>query len=302
MLAGVLFSALVTVVRLGLGFEATGIFANRNHQALFLSTAFPLINAWLSQGEARPSTFVRHWIAACASAFVLVVVPLTGSRAGAFLSVLSLALSIGVFFRFWRPWIAGNRALILRAAVAIVALMVTFVLSGRATSISRLLDGSGEPEQRFQLLPVVLHQAMAMMPVGSGFGAFDEVFRSVEPDWALHQTYFNHAHNDLAEMFLTGGVAGLLLVLGVLLLWFRGIWRVFRSEKPLQARSATWAGAIIMLLIFLASLVDYPLRTSLIGAQFIIAAAWLLDPPDDGKRSIWSAGSHFTRRKRSSNR
>jgi O-antigen ligase len=114
------------------------------------------------------------------------------------------------------------------------------------------------------------------MPVGSGFGSFDPVFRGFEPDSSLDVRFFNHAHNDLLELAISGGAIALLLLAVFVVWWIVRSWAAFRPYRN-RARSAlvARAGAIMIAILFLASLVDYPLRTPLMAAIFAVAAAWL---------------------------
>jgi Na+/H+ antiporter NhaD/arsenite permease-like protein len=113
------------------------------------------------------------------------------------------------------------------------------------------------------------------------------VFRGIEPDWALKPTFFNRAHNEVLETAITGGIAALAAV-SVFLLWFlrhlfrawRGIGRVTGYEAGQGTGKASDValarlGSVVVLLLLLASLVDYPLRTPLLGAVLALAVAWL---------------------------
>lgn len=112
------------------------------------------------------------------------------------------------------------------------------------------------------------------MPIGSGFGSFDPVFRMYEPDELLHPGYFNHAHNDWLELALTGGLPALLL-LAAFILWAG--WRLYSSfrtpasDPALRVRS----GGLVLLVLAGASVSDYPLRTPILAALLALACAWL---------------------------
>ena len=68
-----------------------------------------------------------------------------------------------------------------------------------------------------------------------------------------------------------------LILLGLFLLWFA--WTalsVFRTWRQ-QSRTIAFGrlGAVMILLLLLASLVDYPLRVPIISMLFAIACGWL---------------------------
>jgi O-antigen ligase len=113
--------------------------------------------------------------------------------------------------------------------------------------------------------------------VGSGFGSFDPVFRVYEPDGLLSPNYLNHAHNDLLELAMVGGLPAM-----VLLVWFlvwlgtRGIAALRRSDGRTNTRMAR-LGLLMLVMMLLSSLVDYPLRTPLVAAICAVACGWLAE-------------------------
>ena len=65
--------------------------------------------------------------------------------------------------------------------------------------------------------------ADAYLPFGAGLGAFDTVFRSVEPLAELDPTYFNQAHNEYLETWLEAGWSGIALIIaGVVVIEMSG--------------------------------------------------------------------------------
>ena len=90
----------------------------------------------------------------------------------------------------------------------------------------------------------------------------------------LRPQYMNHAHNDFVELFLTGGLPFVLLLAASLAVVVRNYFRGSaedRSEVSLMFRRL---GAVILLLLFLASSYDYPLRTPLMAAIFALSLVW----------------------------
>lgn len=257
--------------------SAVGFFANRNHQAAFLATGFPVLRLWTLLGKGPGAASRRYFIAATAALFLLVVILVTGSRSGLLVAVASIAATImtaplplpqGRFSPAQRRWIAAG-------AIAVpLALALLVIVFGKGLAFNRFVDDNLLAEKRVTFLPIMLDIARAFWPWGSGFGSFDPVFRSFEPEWALSARYFNHAHNDLLELILTGGLPAV-AVLAAFLLWMgrRSLWaiRADVSEAALSAR----VGAIAASVWLLASLTDYPLRTPLAGAAFAIAVFWM---------------------------
>lgn len=255
-----------------------GFLANRNHQAVLLAAALPLLRAWTLLPPRHIDPTRRLFIAAAAALPMVLVIAVSGSRAGILLGAIALlaAALMGPAGISGQP--RGARPLALRLAVVAipVALVAAAALLGRGTGIERMVGSPGEEsEARFAYLPLMLRIARDFLPWGSGFGSFDPVFRSYEPDDFLGPRYFNHAHNDLLELGMTGGIPALLALLAFLV-WFG--WRSvvaarLSADRP-PVRIAR-AGAIVLLFFLGASLVDYPLRAPLIMAVAAIAACWL---------------------------
>ena len=286
----VLFSAVLGVAQLGEGqvpllrvyrvFTAgqpSGVFANRNHQALLLALGLPVLAVWA--GRARTSS-ARHipssgrMAIALGGGIVIVMASLaTGSRAGVAL-LLPAAASAAFFLRTSMParskW---RRVTWAAAATAIVVAIGAMVLADRSESIARLFTSDTVSDKRAGNLAALLEMGRTFFPVGSGFGSFDPVFRRFEPYRTLTFTYFNEAHDDLLQVWIEGGLGGVLLMLGYLALWLRWSWCAWRStgERPTMAR----LGSVVTLLTVVASAVDYPMRTPLHAALFTVATAWL---------------------------
>lgn len=254
---------------------ADGIFANRNHQAVFLAVALVLLGSWPALTLRRPSELVPRAVAAgCASLFLFMMIVATGSRSGLLLGAAAGLFATLTFVRGVAPG-RGRRLSFLALPVAAVLALAAMVLGGRAASLDRLLGVDLAGEQRLSSLPTLVRLLRDYLPMGSGFGTFDPVFRTAEPDALLHYGYFNHAHNDAIELVLTGGVPAAVLGMTVLGWWVWASWRVFavpgRAPEILLGR----AGSATMALLGAASLSDYPLRTPLLGGLFVIAACWL---------------------------
>lgn len=258
---------------------ATGVFANRNHWALLLACAFPLIALWTRRpGQEMPTTPARQLIGLAMATSVFPLILITGSRAGLVLALgssaaaLSLALRGGRRERRW-TWPALT-AVALPFVGGIGALLLSFA-AGRDIAFQRLVTGNGQSETRIVNLPAVLDLARAYLPTGAGFGTFDPVFRQVEPLSSLEPTYLNHAHNDLIEIIIEGGVPAAVLLLAALL-WFGWLaWRAWLSIPAGPDRTWARASSIMLAAMLLASLVDYPLRTPFLSALFAVFACWL---------------------------
>ena len=270
-----------------------GLFANRNHFALFLSIGCVVAPAWAfgergdTAGTTRPRARWRGPLAFAVIVLSALIILASGSRSGVILAVLGIGgglllarHGIARDLRYYPRWVAPVAIASVVGAVALFVLVS--ILAGRAVSIDRLLTLDSGQDLRARNLPIVLTMVRDYFPVGSGYGGFDPLFRIHEPLSSLLPTYFNHAHNDFVEIVLDGGVAGLLLLTGALA-W--GIWASVEAWQTTPARSdaevaiAARMGSLILLLVLIASLVDYPARTPIIMAVTVIASTCLCSRP-----------------------
>lgn len=257
--------------------QAAGLFANRNHQALFLAVGVPLTLAWGYAPSQRLGW--RGWAAPGIVLLLSLMIIGTGSRAG--LGLLAVGL-VGGGLLIW-PTIAGmaQRAprWVLPAGVLLVltiltALLVVSVDFGRAEAIDRLLDEEVGADMRSRAFPTLMSMMMQYFPVGSGLGSFDTVFRMVEPFNVLKPTYFNHAHNDYIELLIEGGLPVIALLVSAIAWFCAASWRAWRGSATGETHIAK-TGSVVILLVLLASIADYPARTPMIMAMLAVAATWL---------------------------
>ncbi|MBB4099921.1 O-antigen ligase family protein [Sphingomonas kyeonggiensis] len=247
--------------------QPSGIFANRNHQALLLALAIPCLAVW---GVGREKT--RAMVALGAALLLVVALLATGSRAGLLLLVPSLAASA----YFSRSLFAKGRARrwAIIAVVALAAAVIgAMIAADRSASLQRLFTADAVADKRSANFAALVEMAKAFFPFGSGFGSFEPVFRRFEPFQTLTFTYFNQAHNDPLQVVIEGGLPGVLIVLAYLVFWTRHSLRAW--FRPAPANSLAQLGSVVTALCMGASVVDYPLRTPLIACVFLVASAWL---------------------------
>ena len=288
MLALIVASGLIGVLQFaGSSFEnpfvnnvansVSGTFANRNHFALFIAFGCILAPIW-AFGEQSASL----WKSVCAigmiTTFALIILA-TGSRAGVLVGVLAIILGLfsvaprvkkAVEVLPRRIWLPVSSVFI---GFLVLALVLSLVLD-RAVSVERALSLNASEDGRTAALPTIWQLTWLYFPVGAGFGTFDPLFRIYEPDHLLGPSYWNQAHNDLLAIVLDGGLPALLILCGAWVWWARQSFRVWKlpfSQQSLRAR----AGSSIILLVGLASVVDYPARTPIIMSALVVASVWL---------------------------
>lgn len=276
--------------------SAVGLFANRNHQALLLAMLIPMVLAWNRLFRPGRSLAERwQWRAELAllvlvSALVLPLVLVTGSRLGMIAAIIALLACPLLIFGLGTGAVqavsslAGRRVPLLIAGVGITLIVLTAWL-GRAVAFDRLLGTDPASEMRVRIIPTVVRMITEFWPWGSGIGSFSAVYQAYEPDALLNPTYMNQAHNDWLDVPLTSGLPGLALLLvalsGLLVAArYRASTRRNGNDGALMAR----LGLLILAVLGLGSISDYPLRVPSLACLAVIAVLWVsAKPPVSGR-------------------
>ncbi len=306
LIAGGMASAVLGIAQLAAGpdsalffYDATsseypvGFFANRNHEAAFLAIMFPALRAWSLSGQPdeattygrrsrrRPATRIapRSLIALGIGIFLIPMILTTGSRAGFVLMLLGLIAAYAVApVPLPKPKRAVERWALIAGVVGIILIVVVTIVSGRAVTLQRVLASSDvSSDLRWAYMPTMLDLIHRFWLFGSGFGSFDPVLRGSEPDALLHGRYFNNAHNDLIELLMTGGLASAVVLLAFLFWWARTAIAAFKAPGAGSGIHRARAAALMIALLLLASLLDYPIRTPLIATVLALLCAWMAD-------------------------
>lgn len=270
----------------GLG---VGLFANRNHQAAFLATLFPLLAAYLSLFKGRPDKlFFQRSMVLTGACLVFAFILMTGSRTGIVLA------AVGMAFAWWvyRPPAAQGRVVGIRGrhrsrlvglGVAAFLLVIGLVVAAKTPALQRLIDTDASSELRVQAFPIIADSIVRYFPIGSGFGTFVEAYQIVEPDGFITESYFNHAHNDFAEWLMTGGLPALVLMLWAAAMAVAACLSLIRRRKASSgdpdyaAQILGRAGFSVIAMLVLASVTDYPLRVPSILLYATLAAVWCIN-------------------------
>jgi O-antigen ligase len=266
--------------------SAIGFLANRNHAAAFLASMYPLLAVFAAAGDPPRRSGARRLVAAgrgrlaVAISAGIVIIPMllvVGSRAGLALGAIGIVLALPVYFMSKpRSERAISGRVILIGVLILAALAALSLYFARAEAIERLVTAGSRDELRFKVWPVIAGLTAKYFPLGSGIGSFVEVYQLDEPQRLLHRSYLNHAHNDWLEVVMTAGIPGALLLIAATVGWAMATLRVFRSSEGTRRDIILGrAGAVIILLMGLASIGDYPLRTPFLAAYFVICAVWL---------------------------
>jgi O-antigen ligase len=257
-----------------------GLFANRNHQALFLATMLPLLGFILATRDRRSRTGkMTGFVSFTGVMVVIAFLVILGSRAGLIAGAIGLVSFMLISMLTCRRdgWRTVQRAQLAIGAVALIAaggIIAWALFAGSAESIQRVLESSNRDEPRYTLWPIIADALPRFMPAGTGIGGYERVFQTFEPDSILHPTYSNHAHNDWLEVALTAGVPGIALLTVAVFAFLVALRRAWNLPAG-ATRGMGWIGLVIILMTAIGSVVDYPLRVPIISALFSLSSIWI---------------------------
>ena len=250
----------------------TGFFANRNHLASYLLITLPFaITFGAAVMRRRDREITPLWLGALFVGLIVVGLAAIRSRAGITLFAPVMVVSL------LAAWIAAGRGqprpwLLLLVGATGAALTAVAVLALPAT-LARF-DTEGAPEVRLERWPLIAEAAETYLPLGSGIGSFNAVYRSVEPLNELDSTFFNQAHNDYLETWLETGWLGAGVILAFFIWFTRRSWLAWTApssrERDLQRAASIGAGVLV-----LHSFADYPLRTVTLSVLFALCCGLL---------------------------
>jgi O-antigen ligase len=249
----------------------TGFFANLNHMASSLLVTLPFaITIGAATLRRRDRRTAALWFGALFAGLVVMALAAIRSRAGIILFAPTMLVSL------LAAWIAAGRGrpgpgLLLFVGATGAALTAVAVLA-LPPILARFERDT--PESRFERWPLVAETAQTYLPVGSGIGSFDPVYRSVEPLEELDSTYFNQAHNEYLETWLETGWLGGGVILAFLIWYARRCWSAWKA-MPSRERDLQRAASIGIGVVLLHSIADYPLRTTAMAVLFSLCCGLL---------------------------
>jgi O-antigen ligase len=268
--------------------DAVGFFANRNHFSALIYSLLVLVATWIPDGTspsrraavARPPLQPVVIYAALFGVMVVLLGAQTMARSRAGLA-LTFAALLGIFAMTAasRRLLRGNTTR--RALVS--GLVVSVILVGQFASLRMLERLSFDPfaDGRLPYARNTLAAAKAYFPFGAGVGTFPTVYAASVPlADEERDTVANRAHNDGLETLLEAGVFSAVLIAAFLIWWILRTWRIWWPRQKAAAADIdpglAKAASIIIALLLIHSIADYPLRTSALLSLFAVACAMLL--------------------------
>ena len=254
---------------------AVGLFANRNHQAIFLATTIVMLGWYAGSLAATAKLGALKFYGSIAAIFIIVpLLFITGSRAGLVLMVPALAAAMAMIYfgryamenqilfnrsRAAKAKISVRHLILLGSSTLIILVVLLSIYLSRSLAFDRLVNRSAVEEIRTQLLPILTNMTIDYFPWGSGFGTFEFVYRIYEPRDMLSPTYLNQAHNDWLQIPIEGGLPAIAIAAGILI-WATAqmlvLFKAWHSSRYTKYAATMAASALIFFLA--GSIGDYP--------------------------------------------
>src|SRR5262249_22697526 len=260
--------------------RAVGFFANANHNAAFLYSAIPFVTAWMIGlvRDHRRNRGIGLAFLALLVVTIIIGVTVTQSRTGMALLFVAGLSSLLLALRHSGGQ-SGRRLLHFSIGGDFFALLLALLFG--FVGLAQRFEYLGFDDLRWPVMQVTLRAAIANLPFGSGFGTFSPVYEQFAPRTLLLERgfYVNHAHNDWLELWLTGGIPAIVLVVGFLAWLVAAIVRVWKSgepEAPILDLALAQAASISIVLLLLHSAIEFPLRVTAVTVLFAIACAYLI--------------------------
>jgi O-antigen ligase len=258
-----------------------GVFSNPNHQGIAAVAALAIALAMLLQELRGDRPGRRAWRLggwAFAAVFLLLALPLMGSRGAVLIAVFVVALvpvAMGAFSR--RRLRSGWTARVgLVAAAGLVAMGLSAAMGW--------MQVDAVDELRAPLRDATAALAAAHAPLGIGMGGFVPAFEQAAPDRLLMDEYINHAHNEYLQWWAELGWLAWLAGAAVALLLAFAAARVVR-DWPHVPRDIAVASLAVPLAVMGHGFVDFPLRTPALMTVAAITIGIFLNVAGSGVRA-----------------
>lgn len=262
--------------------NAVGLFANRNHAAVFLACLFPMLAVFTATSQAKNhDTWKAQQLLAIAIAILSIpLILVTGSRSGMLSAAIGL---VGGALVYNSHALAGRRSEKRRyfAYISLISVVASLVFVtiyfSRAEAIDRLFREPANEFGRVEIWTSSIRLFLQYFPTGYGPGSFVSAFLYEEPLTYLHGAYLNRLHNDWLETILTFGIIGIALLLFVTAYYIRRTYVLwFRMDGKRTAVAMGRMASVIFAILGIASMSDYPLRTPAMMGFSVLVFVWFI--------------------------
>lgn len=249
----------------GAGFG--GVLLSSNHQATALIVGMLVALGLAADTRLRAKEGrgggQHAWIYAVLSLVCFASILLAGSSAGLILGMLFFAAGCLALASWSRR---SQRGVRLQRAGGLLAIVLA--LTGGFWAMSWMDLAQTEP-LRYAVAKETWRLGGAHFPWGSGIGTFVPVFGQSAPTLLQADGYINHAHNEFAQWWMTGGLPAMLALAAALALLLAVGALLLRHRRRNALGISCWLAVVAVLAH---SWVDYPLRTlSLMSMTALLA-------------------------------
>lgn len=233
-----------------------GFYGSPNNLALYLGRMLPLAVAIGAWGQDRR----RRWGYGVAALLMAGALFLTYSRGAWIVGVPASLLFLA--------GLRGRRTLLTVVGVLVVLAIVVLLVVGPGRLTSLLDTDAGTTFFRIQLWRSSLNMLRDHPLFGVGLDNFLYAYRStyVQPTaWAEFD--LSHPHNLVLDFWLRLGIMGLVVIVWLLVVFFRMAWQMYRSLPEGNAR--------LMVLGLMAGMVDFAAHGLIDNAFFLVDLAFV---------------------------
>ena len=258
---------------------AVGLFANRNHAAVFLACLLPMLALFGAQPKgARRVRNTRQLIAISIAIILIPLILVTGSRSGMLTATVGL-IGGALLYVSHAPSYRGSKtaksAMPILGAAILASLVLATVYFSRAEAIERIFAENAGAKDRTDFWTSSLQLFWHYFPLGFGPGGFVPAFQKIEPLALLDGAYLNRLHNDWFETALSFGVPGILLMLTVAGYYLRRSFVLWtRMDGTQSAVALGRMASVVIAILGIASLSDYPMRTPAMAGFAALVLIW----------------------------
>jgi O-antigen ligase len=265
--------------------SAVGLFANRNHSAVFLACLFPILAVFANGRRSNwfGAASRSRYIALLLTVVLLPLILVTGSRAGMFAAIVGLIGGALVYNPHGSSGGGSKTAKVIGPAVMVAIVLCVVLVTiyfSRAEAIERLFGEARSAKDRADFWALSGQIFQRYYPFGFGPGSFVAAFQVEESLSLLDDKYLNRLHNDWLETVLTFGIPGVVWILGVSVYYFYRSFQLWlRMDVNIPEVRIGRMASVLIAILAVSSVFDYPLRTPAMISLAALALHWFVRSP-----------------------
>jgi O-antigen ligase len=252
---------------------ATGTFINRNHLAAMLAMTLPVMVGLLvfsmrpgrrrRQQRVRSEVYAQRAMLFGSAVMVLLCLLLTRSKAGIVTAFVGLVCSAIVLVRARAATEGTSRTRL--ATFLVIGMVAIATLLAIVIGIAPILERFGPSDVaslsqgRLGMYMATLRAGMEFLPFGSGLSTFADIF----PRFQIGNGFggfVDHAHNEYLQAFMELGVAGVIVVVLLLVVYVSRMRKLLWREGGRSFTLLQLGAGVGMLPMILHSLFDFALH------------------------------------------